>query len=173
MASVFVSIGSNINREQNIRAALDALQTHFGALMLSSVYESEAVGFDGDNFFNLVAAFETSLPVGELSVLLKKIEDDNGRCRTGPKFSGRTLDIDILTYDRLCGQIDGVKLPREEILYNAFVLLPLAEIAPELSHPETGESYARLWQGYNKEQQKLWPVEFQWQGHQLPGLVAI
>ena len=171
MAKVFVSIGSNIEREQHIDAALNALAKYFGALDISSVYESEAVGFDGDNFFNLVAAFDTELPVGELSVLLKKIEDENGRCRQGPKFSGRTLDIDILTYDQLCGLIEGVQLPREEIRYNAFVLQPLAELVPSERHPEDNLSYAEMWDTYDHAQQHLWAVPFCWRNVNLPASV--
>ena len=171
MAKVFVSIGSNIDRERHIGAALDALVRFFGPLDISSVYESEAVGFDGDNFFNLVAAFETPLPVGELSVLLKKIEDENGRCRQGPKFSGRTLDIDILTYDQLCGLIDGVQLPREEIRYNAFVLQPLAELVPSECHPEDKVPYAEMWGAYDRSLQLLWTVPFAWQRVNLPASV--
>lgn len=166
MAQVYVSIGSNQDRTRYIRAALDALTARFGELQLSSVYESEAVGFDGDNFYNLVAGFNTDLPVGELSCLLKSIEDDNGRCRKGPKFSGRTLDIDILTYNDLIGDHDSVQLPRDEILKNAFVLLPLAEIAPEVLHPEVGQTYQALWQGYTGDQ-KLWPVNFEWLGETI------
>lgn len=166
MAQVYVSIGSNQDRARYIRASLDALTERFGELRLSSVYESEAVGFDGDNFYNLVAGFSTDLPVGELSRLLKSIEDDNGRCRKGPKFSGRTLDIDILTYDELIGVHEGVQLPRDEILKNAFVLLPLAEIAPEVKHPEVEQTYQTLWRGYEGGQ-KLWSVDFEWQGQTI------
>jgi 2-amino-4-hydroxy-6-hydroxymethyldihydropteridine diphosphokinase len=164
MARVYVSLGSNIERERHIAAGLDGLAQAFGELTLSSVFESEAVGFDGDPFYNLVVGFDTELAVGELSRLLKGIEDRNGRCRQGPRFSGRTLDIDILTYDDASGLIDGVALPRAEILYNAFVLQPLAQIAPDRCHPLNGESYASLWQRYDKHRQRLWPVDFVWQG---------
>ncbi|MBY4676064.1 2-amino-4-hydroxy-6-hydroxymethyldihydropteridine diphosphokinase [Marinobacterium arenosum] len=167
MAWVYVSIGSNTDRERYILSCLDALAERFGALQLSSVYESEAVGFTGDNFYNLVAGFETELPVGQLSAALKAIEDANDRCRQGPKFSGRTLDIDILTYDQLTGDCDGVKLPRGEILKNAFVLRPLAELAPQAAHPLNGQSYSELWQAYDQASQKLWPVDFSWQGCQF------
>lgn len=167
MAQVFVSVGSNTEREHYTRSALDALHQHFGALDISAVYESEAVGFSGDNFFNFVAAFNTDLAVADLSALLKRIEDENGRCRKGPKFSGRTLDIDILTYDQLVGEHSGVQLPRGEITKNAFVLKPLADIAGDMLHPELQISYSALWQDY-AEQQSLWSVEFEWRGYSLP-----
>ncbi|QIL90335.1 2-amino-4-hydroxy-6-hydroxymethyldihydropteridine diphosphokinase [Microbulbifer sp. SH-1] len=162
MATVYLSLGSNIDREKNLSAGLDALVAAFGDLRMSQVYESEAVGFDGDNFYNLVAAIETDLSVAELALCLRNIEDANGRVRSGPKFSARTLDIDILTYDDLTGEVDGVKLPRGEILKNAFVLLPLSELAPDLVHPVEGKSYQQLWEDYDQASQKLWPVVFDW-----------
>ncbi len=164
MASVYVSIGTNINRYQHVTAALDQLQGFFGTLDISNVYESEAVGFEGDNFLNLVARFDTHLPVGELSRWLKRLEDDYGRCRDAEKFSARTLDIDILTYDDLHGEVDGIQLPRDEVSKNAFVLLPLSEIAPDVQHPAYEGSYAQMWENYDKSKQKLWSVDFEWQG---------
>lgn len=164
MAKVYLSIGSNIDQRRNIVASLDALADHFGELTLSSVYESEAIGFGGDNFYNLVAGIDTEMGVAALSALLHRIEDDNGRCRDGPRFSSRTLDIDILTYSELCGDIDGVHLPREEILENAFVLLPLAEIAGADCHPLQGRSYCDLWAAYDSTAQRLWPIDFEWRG---------
>ncbi|WP_413664227.1 2-amino-4-hydroxy-6-hydroxymethyldihydropteridine diphosphokinase [Microbulbifer sp. CNSA002] len=162
MAQVYLSLGSNINRAQYIRAALDALAGRFGELQVSRVFESEAVGFQGDNFYNLVVGLQTDLPVGQLALCLRGIEDANGRLRSGPKFSARTLDIDILTYDHLTGTVDGVKLPRGEIVKNAFVLQPLAEIAPEVLHPVEQKTYRQLWDEYDQASQKLWPVEFIW-----------
>ncbi|SEA41349.1 2-amino-4-hydroxy-6-hydroxymethyldihydropteridine diphosphokinase [Microbulbifer marinus] len=164
MAQVFLSLGSNIDRERHIRAGLDALAQQFGELQVSRVFESVAVGFDGDNFYNLVVGIHTDLPVGQLALRLREIEDANGRLRAGPKFSARTLDIDILTYDDLTGTIDGVKLPRGEILKNAFVLLPLAELAPDAVHPLERITYRQLWDEYDQASQKLWPVAFDWPG---------
>jgi 2-amino-4-hydroxy-6-hydroxymethyldihydropteridine diphosphokinase len=162
MARVYVSIGSNIEREKNVRAALDALHNWFGELVLSPVYESEAVGFDGEPFLNLVVGVNTGLTVGELSRRFKQLEADNGRRRDVPKFSGRTLDLDILTYDDRVGQVEGVELPRGEILENAFVLKPLADIAPEDRHPVCEQTFSQLWQSYDRAQ-KLWPIDFTWQ----------
>lgn len=164
MALVYVSIGSNIDRYQRISASLDALAALVGELTISSVYESEAVGFDGDNFLNLVVGFNCQQTVGELSQLLRQIEYDNGRRRNGPKFGPRTLDIDILTYEDCVGEIDGIELPRDEITKNAFVLLPMAEIAAQLLHPVLNKTYEELWQTYDQSSQKLWSVDFEWRG---------
>ncbi|MFO7786228.1 MAG: 2-amino-4-hydroxy-6-hydroxymethyldihydropteridine diphosphokinase [Halospina sp.] len=166
MNRVYISIGSNQNTEANVRAALDALSARFGELVISSVYESEAVGFEGENFLNLVVALDTGEPVGPLAEWLKQVEDDNGRERNRPRFSSRTLDLDVLTCGDLVGTIDGVELPRSEILRNAFVLQPLAEIAPDERHPVSGERYADLWQAYERDQ-RLWPIEFHWQGQKI------
>ncbi|ACE86048.1 2-amino-4-hydroxy-6-hydroxymethyldihydropteridine diphosphokinase [Cellvibrio japonicus] len=164
MTAIYLSLGSNVDRHLHIRAALDALAELLGDLCISSVYESKSVGFDGSNFFNLVVGAETTLAIAELSERLKKIEDDNGRKRNGPKFSPRTLDIDILTYGDFVGSEAGVALPRAEIIQNAFVLWPLAEIAPETRHPLLQQTYANLWAGFDRSSQLLWPIDFDWQG---------
>ncbi|PCM43100.1 2-amino-4-hydroxy-6-hydroxymethyldihydropteridine diphosphokinase [Marinobacter sp. ANT_B65] len=160
---VYISIGSNVDRERYIRASLDALAGWFGEFEISPVYESEAVGFDGSPFFNLVVGIRTNSSVGALSRRFKQLEAENGRLRGAPKFSARTLDLDILTYGEAVGRMDGVELPRAEILKNAFVLRPLADIAPTVKHPVCRKSYLELWQGYNTGQ-KLWPIDFSWQG---------
>ncbi len=160
MATIYISLGSNINREENARAGVNALKQAFGNLTLSSVYESEAVGFNGDAFYNMVIACEVSTPVFETNQILRDIEDAHGRDRSGPKFSSRTLDLDLLLYDDLKLDENGLKLPRGEILKNAFVLWPLAEIAPDLKHPEAGISYAELWSAFDKSKETLYPIDF-------------
>jgi 2-amino-4-hydroxy-6-hydroxymethyldihydropteridine diphosphokinase len=162
MARVYLSIGSNIDREVNIRGGVADLKKAFGEVTLSRVYESASVGFDGDNFYNMVAALDTTMPVEEVSIILHEIEGAHGRTREGPRFSSRTLDIDLLTYDDLITDDNGLQLPRDEITKNAFVLWPLAEIAAEELHPVLQKSYAELWSNFDKEKQSLWPVDFQW-----------
>lgn len=171
MTTVFLSLGSNIHRESNITAALDRLKAKFGELTVSSVYQSEAVGFTGDYFYNLVVGIECSLSLEALSEVLKNIEDENGRQRTGPRFASRTLDIDIITYGSCVGLKSGIELPRPELYYNAFVLWPIAEIVPDLIDIKTGKTYQSLWQdmaeamSQNKvKDQKLWPIDFNWSG---------
>ena len=160
MAIIYISLGSNINRDAYTRAGVIALKQAFGDLILSSVYESEAVGFDGDAFYNMAIACEVNSAVHETNQILRDIEDANGRDRSGPKFSSRTLDLDLLLYDDLILDKHGLKLPRGEILKNAFVLWPLAEIAPDLKHPETGTSYAQIWSEFDKSKESLRPIEF-------------
>lgn len=161
MAQVSVSIGSNIDREYHVRACLEALAATFDDLVVSRVYESEPVGFeDGRNFYNLVAVFDSDWSVGELQAWCKRIEHAHGRRKDTPKFSPRTLDIDLLTVGELVGEHDGVKLPRDEILHHAFVLLPLSELLPDTPHPEVGRTYAELWSEFKAGDQRLWPVAF-------------
>jgi 2-amino-4-hydroxy-6-hydroxymethyldihydropteridine diphosphokinase len=160
MAKIYISIGSNIDAEKNIRLAIHALENHYGKLILSSVYESEAVGFDGDNFLNLVVGLKTEEDVYTVAATLRKIEDENGRDRSGPRFSPRTVDLDLLLYDDLILQEDGLDIPRDEITKNAFVLLPLDEIASQLIHPISGKTMCDHWLNFDKDSQKLWPVEF-------------
>ena len=167
MAWVYVSIGSNIDRYRHISRSLDALHACFGELAISPVYESEAVGFAGDNFLNLVVGFHCQSTVAQLSAALRQIEHDNGRRRDGPKFGSRTLDIDILTYDDRVGEVDGVSLPRDEITKNAFVLLPLVDIAADSRHPKLNKRYVELWRSYDQVSQKLWPVDFEWCGKKI------
>ncbi len=159
MARVYVSIGSNIDREASIRGGVAALAARFGELTLSSVYESEAVGFAGENFLNLVAAFDTGQDVQTVTAALRDIEDNYGRDRSGPRFSSRTLDLDLLLYDDLV--LAQPQIPRHEILENAFVLWPLAEIAPDACHPQEGVTFGDLWARFDKSRQALWPVDFE------------
>jgi len=160
VARIYISLGSNIERDRNTRAGIKALRERFGELELSSVYESEAVGFEGDAFYNMVIACDTGEDVHTANRALAEIEDVHGRDRSGPRFSSRTLDLDLLLYDDLVLDEQGLRLPREEILKNAFVLWPLAEIAPQLVHPVTGKTYAELWADFDKSKENLQPISF-------------
>jgi 2-amino-4-hydroxy-6-hydroxymethyldihydropteridine diphosphokinase len=162
MAQVYISIGSNIDPHEHVRAGVAALRADYGKLQLSSVYESAAVGFAGDNFLNLVAGFRTEDDVQRVASALREIEDRFGRDRSGPKFSSRTLDLDLLLYDDLVLNEAGLDVPREEITKNAFVLWPLAELAPGLRHPRLGITMKELWDAFDKDIQELTPIPFKW-----------
>ena len=155
MPRAWLSLGSNIDRERNIRSAVRALEERFGELVISPVYESEAVGFDSNPFYNLVVGIESKLPAERLQQILHEIEADHGRRRGGAKLAARTLDIDLLTYgDRLIHST-RLNLPRDEIVRYAFVLKPLSEVAGEERHPGTGKRYRELWEAFDAKTQPL------------------
>ena len=158
MARVYVSIGSNIEREPNIRAAVQALREGFGTLTLSSVYENQPIGFEGENFYNLVVAFDTDESPEAVTAILHDIERRLGRERGPSRFTSRTIDLDLLLYNDLIREQAALRLPRREIDEYACVLRPLAELAPEARHPRTGETFAVLWARFNQAAQPLTPV---------------
>ena len=164
MTPIFLGLGSNIEREQRLVAGLDALAEFIRDLRCSPVFESRPVGIKSGNFYNLVVSGYTELSLHELDRRLKFIEADNGRY--APERKGLPLDIDVLLYDGLVGSFDGLELPRAEILKNAFVLWPLALLAPEAVHPVAGKPFAELWATAQIDQQ-LWPVPFAWRGVEL------
>jgi 2-amino-4-hydroxy-6-hydroxymethyldihydropteridine diphosphokinase len=160
MVEVYLSIGSNVDRDIHIPGALADLEDLFGPLSVSSVYESEAVGFAGDPFYNLVVGFRTELPVQQIAARLSEIEDRHGRTRDAKKFAPRTLDIDLILYGDLVLKEGKLNLPRPELSEYAFMLEPLAEIAPNLVHPVLGRTCGELWADYDKSpsrQQKVTP----------------
>lgn len=163
MARIYVSLGSNVDRERRIREAVVELRRIFGDIELSPVYDSSAVGFEGNNFLNLVAAFDSSAPAESVVEEFRGIEDRLGRDRSLPKFASRPIDLDILLYDDLIVDAPGLCIPRPEILVNAFVLRPLQDIAPALLHPQTGECYAELWHRMAPDAPPLkrFPLDFQ------------
>ena len=151
MARVYVSIGSNIDKEKNISSSVKALQEHFGDLDISNVYETKAVGFEGDNFHNLVVGFDTDESPLEISKVLKKIEADHYRIRGKEKFESRTLDLDQLLYGDLVMQMEGVNIPHPDIMRYNFVLKPLAELASDIEHPEEEKTINELWEAYEEK----------------------
>jgi len=164
VTEIFLGLGSNHQREQHLCAALDALADCLTGLCCSPVFESEPVGFKGGNFYNLVAHAQTDWPLAELSKRLKAIEADNGRY--APNRQGLPLDIDVLLYGDSVGTAQGIVLPRAEILKNAFVLWPLALLAPDHLHPGQNKTFTQLWQQMPKTQ-RLWPVAFNWRNQPL------
>lgn len=165
MADIYISLGSNVDREYHIQHALTALAKTFNLtfkqLTLSSLFESDAVGFSGNAFYNMVIGIQIQHSVEQVALKLRDIEIKYGRTFDAKKFSPRTLDLDLLLYDDLI--IDTpAQLPRDEIDKNAFVLWPLSEIAPKLVHPIIKQNYQTLWQNYDKASQQLKVVDNCW-----------
>lgn len=160
MPRAFVSIGSNIEREANIRAAVAMLRGRYGAVELSPVYESAPVGFAGAPFYNLVAAFDTTESAEATATALREMEAARGRKREANRFTSRTLDLDLIQYgDAIRGE--PPVLPRAETTEYACILRPLSELAPALRHPVNGERYAALWSRFDQSKQPLRRVEIE------------
>jgi len=159
MPRAYLSVGSNIERERHVRSAVESLRERFGELIVSRVFESEAVGFAGDDFFNLVVGFDSDASVFEVVAGLRDIELAHSRDRRAPRFSPRTLDLDLLLYGDLVMDEQGIRLPRDEIARYAFVLGPLAEIAGDLRNPLDGRRFADMWREFDQTSQAMRPVE--------------
>ncbi len=153
MPMVYVSVGSNIRRRSSIKLGMRALYEQYGRLSVSSVYETDAVGFSGDPFYNFVVAFETDETPLNIQQFMKQTEINCGRKRDGRKYNPRTLDMDLLLYGDLQIESDELQLPRDEIFKYAFVLEPLAELAPELICPGKKQSFKQLWIDYQSTQE--------------------
>lgn len=145
MSRAYLSLGSNLDPARHLGEAIAALRARFGELVLSPVYRTRAVGFDGGDFLNAAAVIQTGLEPVELHDWLHALEDAHGRDRSGPRYGDRTLDIDIVLFDDR--QLSGpghLRIPRPE-LKHAFVLKPLADIAPGVIVPGDGRSLAQCW----------------------------
>ena len=152
MGKAYLSLGSNIDAEHHLASALRALHARFGELVSSPIYRTAAIGFEGPDFLNSAAIIDSDLDAHALNDWLHTLEEEHGRDRSGPRFGDRPLDIDIVFYDDLV--IDGadhgsgaeraLRLPRPE-LRHAFVLKPLADIAPGFVDPVSGIRLADLW----------------------------
>lgn len=154
----YLGLGSNVDAEHHIRIAIDALRNRFGAIEISPVYRSKAVGFEGNDFLNLAVRIETDLDPYQLRSFLRELEAEFGRDRDAPKWSDRTLDIDILLYDDLVVYDDKLEIPRREILKFAHVLRPLADIAETVSHPTQNQTLAQIRESLSLDETGLTPV---------------
>lgn len=155
MGRAYLSLGSNLEPQHHLRAALGELRARFGTITVSPAYRSRALGFEGNDFINLAVALETDLEPEPLDVWLHALEDRHGRRRDVPRYSDRTLDVDIVLYDQRVLEGPGhLRIPRKE-LQHAFVLRPLADIAPDLRHPLSGRSMAELWAAFPHDSEPL------------------
>ena len=159
MSKAYLSLGSNVDAIRHLRIAVQALRERFGDVVLSPVYRTRAVGFDGPDFHNAAAVIESDLDPHALNAWLHALEDAHGRDRSGPRYGNRTLDIDIVLFDdRIVEGAGNLRIPRPE-LRHAFVLRPLAEIAPDVVMPGDGRTLAQLWAAHAEFGQALDSVE--------------
>ncbi|GGF69009.1 2-amino-4-hydroxy-6-hydroxymethyldihydropteridine diphosphokinase [Alteromonas lipolytica] len=165
MSQVFIGVGSNIDREFHTREAYRLLHQQFNNVVVSSVYECPAVGFEGPGFYNWVARVDTTLSLSAIHQLFKQLEAEYGRKDWHKQNCSRTMDLDLLCFDQ-CICESPVALPRPEILKRAFVLRPLAEIAPDVCHPVAGKTFLQLWQAFDQSKQLTTPIDFNWSSPQ-------
>jgi len=155
---VLLSLGSNVEPARHLHEAVQALRERFGPLLVSPAYRTPAVGFDGPDFLNNGVLLHSDLALDALEAWLHALEDRHGRDRGGPRFSDRTLDVDVVFYgDRVIGGPDRQRIPRPE-LKHAFVLKPLADIAPDFIDPLSGRSLAQLWRAHPQHGEAFAPV---------------
>ena len=159
MARIVVSVGSNLERERNVKDALAALGKAFGELSRSPVYESAAYGFDGPPFYNLVVVFVTPLDIRAVRTKIQAIENLQGREIGEDRSGSRSLDLDLLLYDDAVFHDQGLDVPRREIFEHAYILKPLADLLPAVRHPVTGESFADIWLRLGSRQEALLVVD--------------
>ena len=159
MATVYVGLGSNIHPEDNLHLAIRELRMRYGELELSAVYRSKAVGFNGDDFLNLVARLETTSTPLQIHAELERIHALAGRARSSHAYVARTLDIDLLLYGHLVFDEPPVTIPRADVLEFSFVLKPLAEMAPQLVHPATGTLLAEAWAVFDQDRHPIERVD--------------
>ena len=158
MPAVYVAAGSNVAPRENLARAVAALRHAFPGIRFSSWYRNRAVGFEGDDFINLVAAFDTELPLPQLLARLHAIEELCGRPRAAPRWAPRSMDLDVLLYGDLVCDEPTVKVPRPDLLKRAYMLGPLAQLAPQLMHPTEHTSIGELWQRFDRAAHPLEPV---------------
>jgi 2-amino-4-hydroxy-6-hydroxymethyldihydropteridine diphosphokinase len=154
--AVYVGAGSNVAPERNLARAVAELAREFPGARFSSWYRNRPVGFEGEDFINLVAGFETSLPVRGVLERLHAIETLCGRPRAGPRWAPRSMDLDVLLYGDLVCDEPGLKLPRPDLLKRAYMLGPLAALAPEVVHPTAHLTIGELWRRFD---QRAHPLE--------------
>ena len=150
MTRVFVAAGGNIAPAEKLPQALRGLREAFGELQVSPCYANAAVGFEGEDFHNLVVGFDTDLDLPAVLAHLHAIEAACGRERHAPKWAPRAMDLDVLLFGDLVGEFPGAVLPRPDLLKRAYMLGPLADLAPLLRHPVEGRTIAELWAAFDR-----------------------
>ena len=155
MPQVYVAAGSNVAPADHMALAERELTRAFPDVRFSPWYQNPAAGFEGSDFINLVAALSTELSVDELLLVLRGVESACGRPRDAPRWAPRTMDLDVLLYGDLVCRRPNLTLPRPDLLVRAYMLGPLADLAPELKHPSAAETIGELWRKFDKDSHPL------------------
>ena len=159
MPAVYVAVGSNVEPESHLALATQLLRREFPDVRFSPWYRNRAVGFEGADFINLVAGFTTALSIEDVLSRLHAIEIACGRPREAPRWAPRSMDLDVLLYGDLILDEPRLKLPRPDLLKRAFMLGPLAALAPELMHPTEKVTIGELWQRFDRSAHALVEIE--------------
>ena len=152
---VFLSLGSNTDPEKNLRYACRELKKAFGNIQISSVYRNKPIGFEGNDFLNMVVKVKSTFNPNEMLDFIRGLEAATGRDIGIGAFNSRTLDIDMLLFGSLVHPEKPFKIPRNDIELYSFVLCPLAEIEPDGIHPITGKTFKDLWESFDQAEHPL------------------
>jgi len=158
MPRVYVAAGSNVEPERHMAQAVAALTEAFPGIRFSPWYRNRAAGFEGDDFINLAAGFDTALPLAQVLERLHAIEEACGRPRHAPRWAPRAMDLDVLLYGDLVCSGPPATLPRPDLLTRAYMLGPLAALAPDLPHPTAGATIGELWARFDRGAHPLEPL---------------
>jgi 2-amino-4-hydroxy-6-hydroxymethyldihydropteridine diphosphokinase len=153
--AVYVAAGSNVEPLASLGRALAALRASFPDLIVSPAYANSAVGFAGEDFINLAVGFTTGLSLAAVLEELHRIEALCGRERGAPRYEPRRMDLDVLLYGAAVGRFPGATLPRPDLVRRAFMLGPLAAIAPAVVHPTLGQTIGALWAAFDQSAHPL------------------
>ncbi len=159
MPRVFVAAGSNIEPELNLGLASHHLSRAYPDIRFSPWYRNQAAGFAGEDFINFAVAFSTEQRVHEVIAKLRAIEELCGRPRGAAKWAPRSMDLDVLLFGDLVAP--DLKLPRPDLLKRAYMLGPLADLAPEVVHPTAGATIGTLWEQFDRDAHPLIRIESQ------------
>ena len=156
---VFVAAGSNVDAANNLSKALAGLKSAFPTLRVSPAYRNKAVGFEGDDFINLVVAFATDQPIEAVRTQLQAIESACGRPREAPKWAARSMDLDILLFGDEVRNEPGLVLPRPDLIKRPYMLKPMTDLAPNVIHPTLHRTMHELWQSFDGKDHEMTVME--------------
>jgi 2-amino-4-hydroxy-6-hydroxymethyldihydropteridine diphosphokinase len=159
MVEVFVAAGSNIDPLRNLSAALERIELSYQPLRVSPAYRNRAVGFEGDDFVNLVVGFSTDQSLEQVRARLQQIETDCGRPREAPKWAPRSMDLDILLFGDDVRSEPGLIVPRPDLVKRPYMLKPMVDIAPDLQHPTLHRTMRELWDAFDGKDHQMITVE--------------